>query len=357
MGWVSRPCDSSSKSLQASSAATVWWSKNSGVARLVVISQAVAFAPFSQNSNKCGSAGLAHEQLTHAKPSGLFCLNNTRVPFTATCSCRSIDETALTEPQPPAGWSYCLMRGCLLMAVRSAGELARTTRMRSRAEFIQQKTDWMHEHKFETGRPANAGRRLSDLFTPGFPPGKWRRFAKLFVSPFAAAYAAFMQRKARRSSVCRFQTFGLRFECIGTTTNFFRFHGHERSVVGGEGVLIRHAFRHAMQQRAQFTLSGLFDGFVVVEPQREFCALVQQEQARREHRHADHFLGTETEVVGDGRERQHGDGDYAHDSQRDGRIEEKLRAADDAVVFRLELPGGSRNERRVALFLSTLLEC
>jgi hypothetical protein len=112
-----------------------------------------------------------------------------------------------------------------------------------------------------------------------------------------------------------------------------------------------------MQQCAQLALGGLFDGFVVVEPQREFRALVQQEQARREHRDADYFLRTETEVVGDGRERQHGDGDHADDSQRDGRVEEKLRAADDAVMFRLELPGGSRDKRRVALFVLTLLEC
>jgi hypothetical protein len=39
--------------------------KNSGDVFLGVISQAVAFAPFSQNSKVCGSAGFAHEQLTH----------------------------------------------------------------------------------------------------------------------------------------------------------------------------------------------------------------------------------------------------------------------------------------------------
>ena len=48
----------------------------------------------------------------------------------------------------------------------------------------------------------------------------------------------FMRREARLSAFCWFQTFNLRFECIGATTNFFRFHSHERPVVGGEGVLI-----------------------------------------------------------------------------------------------------------------------
>jgi hypothetical protein len=58
--------------------------------------------------------------------------------------------------------------------------------MRSRAEFIQQKTDSMLEQKNESRRPANAGRRLSDLFTPGFSAGV-RRF---FAMSFAAVYAA-----------------------------------------------------------------------------------------------------------------------------------------------------------------------
>ena len=187
-------------------------------------------------------------------------------------------------------------------------------------------------------------------------------YAMSFVPSFVAVNAvscggAIVRWKARPSAFCRFQTFNLRLECIGAKTNFFRFHSNKRPVVGGEGVLIRNAFRYAMQQGAQLALGGLFDGFVVLEPQREFRALVQQEQARREHRDADHFLGTETEVVGDGRERQHGDGEHARNSQRDGRIEEKLRAADDAIVFRLELSGGPRNECRVALFLSTLLKC
>jgi hypothetical protein len=58
--------------------------------------------------------------------------------------------------------------------------------MRSRAEFIQQKTDSMLEQKNESRRPANAGRRLSFLFTPGLSPGE-RRF---FAMSFAAVYAA-----------------------------------------------------------------------------------------------------------------------------------------------------------------------
>ena len=41
-------------------------------APLVVISHAVALAPFSQNSNGFAGSGLAYEQLTQAKPRGLF---------------------------------------------------------------------------------------------------------------------------------------------------------------------------------------------------------------------------------------------------------------------------------------------
>ena len=46
--------------------------KNSGPQRRLVISQVVALAPSSQNSKGWGFAGLAHEQLTQAKPFGLF---------------------------------------------------------------------------------------------------------------------------------------------------------------------------------------------------------------------------------------------------------------------------------------------
>ena len=77
--------------------------KNSGVVVLVVISQAVAFAPFSQNSNGWGEAGFAQEQLTHAKPSVLFCFNKISLPKMATSSCVRMAPTAFTEPQPPAG--------------------------------------------------------------------------------------------------------------------------------------------------------------------------------------------------------------------------------------------------------------
>jgi len=39
--------------------------------------------------------------------------------------------------------------------------------MRSLAKLIQQKTDSTLEHKNESRRPANTGRRLSDLFALG----------------------------------------------------------------------------------------------------------------------------------------------------------------------------------------------
>jgi hypothetical protein len=66
--------------------------------------------------------------------------------------------------------------------------------MRSRAEFIQQETDSTREHKNESRRPANAERRLSFLFTPGFSPGERRLFAMpcamSFAPTFAEVYAA-----------------------------------------------------------------------------------------------------------------------------------------------------------------------
>ena len=67
-----RPIFSRSWSRQVSSSATVCWAKNAGSTRLDVISHAVALAPFSQNSNGCGSAGLGQAQLTQSNPPGLF---------------------------------------------------------------------------------------------------------------------------------------------------------------------------------------------------------------------------------------------------------------------------------------------
>jgi hypothetical protein len=46
--------------------------KNASSLRLRVSSQAVALAPFSQNSAILGRAGLAQAQLTHIGPPGLF---------------------------------------------------------------------------------------------------------------------------------------------------------------------------------------------------------------------------------------------------------------------------------------------
>ena len=71
---------------------------------LAVISQVVALAPFSQNSNGCGLAGLAQAQLTQAKPSGLFWCIKIRVPLSGTRSRVRLRVREWTEPQPPAGW-------------------------------------------------------------------------------------------------------------------------------------------------------------------------------------------------------------------------------------------------------------
>ena len=83
--------------------------KNAGSARRDVVSQAVALAPFSQNSSGCGCAGFAQAQLTHIYPSGLFCVESNLLPFKGTCSPTSIPATDFAEPQPPAGPLYGLM--------------------------------------------------------------------------------------------------------------------------------------------------------------------------------------------------------------------------------------------------------
>ena len=57
--------------------------ENSGVARWASISQAVAFAPFSQNSN-ARDFGFAHAQLTQAKPLLLFWCSRRRAPLSGT---------------------------------------------------------------------------------------------------------------------------------------------------------------------------------------------------------------------------------------------------------------------------------
>ena len=72
--------------------------KNFWSVALSVISQAVALAPFSQNSAGCGMAGLAQAQLTHMKPLGLFCSSSTRAPFAGMRSRRRISDTDLSDP-------------------------------------------------------------------------------------------------------------------------------------------------------------------------------------------------------------------------------------------------------------------
>ena len=77
--------------------------KKSGVHRCAVISQAVALAPFSQNSNGSGFAGLDHAQLTHWKPSTLFCRVKVSAPLASTPSRARMVPSDFADPQPPAG--------------------------------------------------------------------------------------------------------------------------------------------------------------------------------------------------------------------------------------------------------------
>src|SRR5690625_1619188 len=107
IGCVSRPCCSRSWSLHSRSSATVCPAKNSGVVRRLVNSQALALAPFSQNSNLYGCAGCGQAQDTQVKPPGLFCRHSSlTVDGIGTFSRLRIFTTDFTDPQPPAGPGY-----------------------------------------------------------------------------------------------------------------------------------------------------------------------------------------------------------------------------------------------------------
>lgn len=78
------------------------------------------------------------------------------------------------------------------------------------------------------------------------------------------------------------------------------FTGHERAVIGGERLLIRHALRHTMQQRTQFALRRHFDRFEVVQAERKFGALVQEEKADGEHADRQHSCTPKRNSCGTG---------------------------------------------------------
>src|SRR5690606_29107022 len=108
------PAISRSWSGQVLKVLSVCSAKNSGPTLFGSSSQAVALAPFSQNSNRCGVAGFAHAQLTHMKPPGLFwwmSLGATRSGlWREVCL-----VTDFAEPQPPTGPRYSLMSIFLVM--------------------------------------------------------------------------------------------------------------------------------------------------------------------------------------------------------------------------------------------------
>ena len=80
--------------------------KNSASQRLRVVSQMVALAPFSQNSNSRGCFGFAQEHDTHMTPSGLFCRRSWFQTVEASSpSSLAFLTTDLREPQPPVGLS------------------------------------------------------------------------------------------------------------------------------------------------------------------------------------------------------------------------------------------------------------
>ena len=79
------------------------FAKKSGGVRSEVSSQAVALAPFSQNSKGCAEAGLAQAQETQAKPSALFCRKSASPMPGVTFSRSMISPSDFAEPQPPEG--------------------------------------------------------------------------------------------------------------------------------------------------------------------------------------------------------------------------------------------------------------
>ena len=65
-------------------------------------------APFSQNSRASGAAGFVQAQLTHWKPSTLFCRVSASVPLSKTPSLLKMLPRDRAEPQPPEGRLYGL---------------------------------------------------------------------------------------------------------------------------------------------------------------------------------------------------------------------------------------------------------
>jgi hypothetical protein len=84
---------------------TVWAANTSGVARLVVASQATALAPFSQNSNDEVCLGSGQAQPGQSKPSGWLARSRVLPPSITVAWSLSAPATAFSAPQPPAALS------------------------------------------------------------------------------------------------------------------------------------------------------------------------------------------------------------------------------------------------------------
>ena len=125
--------------------------KNAGVVRSFVSSQAVAFAPSSQNSAGCGVPGFDQAQLTHMKPSGLFCRANSRRPSAGRCSRDRISASDRTDPQPPAGPLKGLIRGFRpLMAAIFISDLCLVRHKRIGGPLVQS-LNWVIHSQIRAG--------------------------------------------------------------------------------------------------------------------------------------------------------------------------------------------------------------
>jgi hypothetical protein len=72
----------------------------------LVVSQATALAPFSQNSNELVCFGSGQAQPGQSNPSGWFIDRSDLPPLTIALSSRSAFALACKAPQPPAGASF-----------------------------------------------------------------------------------------------------------------------------------------------------------------------------------------------------------------------------------------------------------
>ncbi len=102
---MSRPWASKNWSSCSANQLTVCAAKNSAPMLREVVSQATAFAPFSQNSNDEVWRGSGQAQPGQSKPSGWLVFSSARVLVPGAPCSRTMRPAAASASQPPAGAS------------------------------------------------------------------------------------------------------------------------------------------------------------------------------------------------------------------------------------------------------------